>query len=105
MQSAVCLLLFGLLLHTACSKQVQLPIFMANAPVAAKAEFTNIVSRPDLQPAQRRQAIEQLVARQSADVQQAYQQYKNLVQEHKNKFGISLEDELEKARQQYQQRG
>jgi hypothetical protein len=47
-----------------------------------------------LQPIQRRQLIDQLIATQPASVQQAYQKYNQLLDEHKKKFGISLEQEV-----------
>jgi hypothetical protein len=45
--------------------------------------------------------IDEFIATQSASVQQAYQKYQQLLDEHKKKFGISLEGELEKARLGY----
>jgi hypothetical protein len=47
-----------------------------------------------LQPTQRRQLIDQLISTQPASVQQSYQKFNQLLQEHKNKFGISLETEV-----------
>ncbi|KAI6197048.1 hypothetical protein M3Y94_01178900 [Aphelenchoides besseyi] len=87
------------------ARQIQLPVFMQDTSVAAKAEFNSIIQHANLQPSQRRQQIEQLIAKQPVGVQQAYQQYQQLVHEHQQKFGISLEAELEKARQQYNSRG
>ncbi|KAI6183972.1 hypothetical protein M3Y97_00546200 [Aphelenchoides bicaudatus] len=83
------------------AKEIPLPIFMKDVPTAGKVKFTEIISRADLQPAQRQQLIDQLISTQSAAVQQSYQSYKKLMDEHKKKFGVSLESELEKARQAY----
>jgi hypothetical protein len=47
-----------------------------------------------LKPAQRRQLIDQLIATQSASVQQSYQKFNQLMDAHKKQFGISLEDEV-----------
>ncbi|KAI6186173.1 hypothetical protein M3Y98_00103900 [Aphelenchoides besseyi] len=87
------------------ARQVQLPVFMQDTSVAAKAEFNSIIHHAELPPAERRKRIEQLIARQPVGVQQAYQQYQELVHQHQQKFGISLETELEKARQEYNSRG
>uniref|UniRef100_A0A1I7SGH5 Peptidylprolyl isomerase n=2 Tax=Bursaphelenchus xylophilus TaxID=6326 RepID=A0A1I7SGH5_BURXY len=60
-----------------------------------------LLSRGDIPPVERRKMVDDLVATQPVQVQKAYKQYNDLLDQHAKKYGISLEAELEKARQDY----
>jgi hypothetical protein len=75
--------LFGVLLALLCiteSKEIPLPLFMKEVPSADKAKFVDLITRDDLQPAQRRQMIDQFISTQSSAVQKSYQQYNQLLE-------------------------
>ncbi|CAD5212882.1 unnamed protein product [Bursaphelenchus okinawaensis] len=101
MKTVIGVVLCVMLVGQVVAKEIPLPIFMKGATDEGKLAMLELLSRGDLPPKERRALVDELVAGQPAQVQKAYKQYNDLLDQHAQKYGISLEAELEKARQDY----
>jgi len=70
------------------------PVFLEDATDEAKEAFYQIIVNPNLSQEQKENAIEQFVQGQSQNIQVAFQVFKQKMEEVKNQFDQSIQQEL-----------
>ncbi|CAI4232090.1 unnamed protein product [Auanema sp. JU1783] len=88
-------LVFSLLAVVAA---VQLPPFMDNASIKARQQYTAIGTNENLNKSEKDALVEELMAGESSEVQKAFGQFREKVNEHYGKAQKYIEEQLAKMR-------